>query len=368
MPEQPVYTVSDFVAISNQVLDVSFGVVKISGEISQFKVSKGKWVYFNLTDNLSSVRFFGTIYQLPGPIEDGMMVVVKGSPQLHPKFGFNITIQTISLEGEGTITKSAKLLEQKLEKEGLFNTDRKRVLPHLPTTVGLVTSGESAAYADFVKILGQRWGGLDIRLYDVQVQGERAPQQIVEAVNYFSTQADPVDVVVLIRGGGSIEDLQAFSTEMVTRAVAGSRIPTLVAIGHEVDLSLAERTADVRASTPSHAAELLVPDKKEQWLRIVEGGRRELTRLMDSSIVNERASITQSELVLNNSLTALLDRERSGLSHRHQLLNLFSPQSVLERGYAVVRQSGSIVQSVSTLKSGIDVTIQFRDGEVTIGK
>ncbi len=368
MSEQPIYTVSDFVAISNQILDMSFGVVRISGEISQFKVSKGRWVYFNLTDNLSSVRFFGTIYQLPGPIEDGMMVIVQGSPQLHPKFGFNVTIQSISLKGEGTIKKSAKLLEDQLVKEGLFSLERKRSLPYPPLRIGLVTSAESAAYADFTKILAQRWGGLDIQLFDVQVQGERAPLEIVEAMTYFGAQSDPVDVLVLIRGGGSSEDLQAFNTEPVTRAVAASRIPTLVAIGHEIDISLAERAADMMASTPSHAAELLVPDKKEQQIRVVNGAKKELLRLTQNYLSELRAEVSMQKKELNRLVMSDLENNQTKVTHQIRLLDLLSPQAVLKRGYAVVRQNKAIIHSVTQLTVDKEFTIQFHDGEILLDK
>ena len=131
---------------------------------------------------------------------------------------------------------------------------------------------QSAAYADFTKVLAARWGGLSIEVIDVQVQGEPAPRQITAAVDYFNSQAEPPEVLILIRGGGSAEDLAAFSTEQVTRAVAASRVPTLVAIGHEVDVSLAELAADMRASTPSNAAELLVPDRAASWLHSILQG------------------------------------------------------------------------------------------------
>ncbi len=218
-------------------------------------------MYFDLKDDESSVKFFGTVYALPGPLEDGMVVRVSGSPRLHPQYGFSVNYTNIQPVGEGSLRKAADLLAAKLEKEGLFAPERKRALPYPPGRVALITAGGSAAYADFVKILNARWRGVAVEHFDVLVQGEQAPGQIVSAIAAANALAAVPDVLVLTRGGGSAEDLAAFSTEPVVRAVAGSRVPTLVAIGHEVDFSLAELAADRRASTPSNAAELLTPDR-----------------------------------------------------------------------------------------------------------
>src|SRR5665213_3602045 len=255
--------VSDFVALLNQTLEYAYPGVVITGELANFRVSKNKWVYFDLKDELASVKFFGSVYNLPGPLEDGMLLRVRGQPRLHPLYGFSVTVSSIQPAGEGSIKRAAALLQAKLAAEGLFDESRKRPLPYPPSRIGLITSAQSAAYADFIKIINARWQGVEIQLIDVQVQGEVAPDQITAALERFNGEAEPPETIVIIRGGGSAEDLAAFSTEQVTRAVAASRVPTLVAIGHEIDLSLAELAADRRASTPSNAAELLVPDRAQ---------------------------------------------------------------------------------------------------------
>src|ERR1035437_4377798 len=260
--EDVIFSVSDFVASVNQTFEYAYNSVLIVGELSNFKISKNKWVYFDLKDDTASVRFFGTTYVLPGPLEDGMLLEVRGNPRLHPQFGFSVTVQSVRPVGEGSIKKAVKLLEAKLRSEGLFDEDRKRKLLYPPQTVGLIPSKESAGYSDFMKILNSRWRGLDIQHLDVQVQGSMAIGQIVSAIEQFNQSAMPLDVLVIIRGGGSADDLQVFNTEQVARAVSVSRIPTMVAIGHESDISLAELVADKRASTPSNAAELLVPDRR----------------------------------------------------------------------------------------------------------
>src|SRR6266540_4574397 len=182
--QEPAFTVSEFVAVLNQTLEYAYPNTVISGEIANFRVSKNRWVYFDLKDEQASVRFFGTIYQLPGPLEDGMVVAVRGVPRLHQQYGFSITVQSIQPVGEGSIKKAAALLEAKLAAEGLFDEERKRALPYPPRRIGLITSGESAAYRDFIKIINARWGGVEIVLLDVQVQGEAAPGQVVRAIEY----------------------------------------------------------------------------------------------------------------------------------------------------------------------------------------
>lgn len=356
-----VLSVSDFVGLLNQTLEFAYPNVVVVGELANFRVSKNRWVYFDLKDEYSSVKFFGTVYQLPGPLEDGLMLQVRGNPRLHPQYGFSITVQTIQPVGEGSLKKAAALLEAKLRTEGLFEAARKRALPYAPQTIGLITSSESAAYADFIKILNQRWGGIDIELADVQVQGEAAIEQIVRAIEQFNAQAEPPEVLVLTRGGGSAEDLAAFSTEQVTRAVAASRIPTLVAIGHEIDLSLAELAADQRASTPSNAAELLVPDKKQeqQHLRAYQS---QLAQFLSGQVTGAQQQLQTHNKHLHERIAQLIARHKEALSLKHQLLQALNPERVLERGYALVSDASGVVRSTKQLKVGSEVTIRLQDG------
>ena len=250
----PIFSVSDAVAVLNQTLEHVYPSMTIVGELANFKVAKERWVYGDIKDDIAKMRLFGTVYQLPGPLEDGMMLEIVGEPRLHPQFGFSLQIRSMRPVGEGTIKKAADLLKQKLEKEGLFSPDRKRPLPFPPQHIALVTADDSAAYADFTKILAARWPDIQVDVYSASVQGQNAPSEIIERIEQINKSAVQPEVIVLIRGGGSADDLAAFSNERVTRAVASSRVPTLVAIGHEVDESLAELAADMRASTPSNAA------------------------------------------------------------------------------------------------------------------
>ena len=359
-------TVSEFVALHNHVLEYTMPHVVITGELSSFRISKNRWVYFDLKDESASVKFFGTVYQLTGPLEDGMILKVQGTPRVHPQFGFSITITSIQLAGEGTIRRAFDLLQQKLVAEGLFDPARKRELPYPPQRIGVITSKESAAYADFSKILAARWGSLEITLANVQVQGEVAPAQIADAITQFNQLADPPEVLVITRGGGSMEDLWAFNTELVTRAVAGSRIPTLVAIGHEVDVSLAELAADQRASTPSNAAELLVPDKRAVAVQL-SATRKSLGQLLSAAAKHAGVRLGQRSQQLDTLVAHRIEQAKRDVATHRQMLALLSPSGILARGYAIVRdESGEIVRSAAIGAGKTRLEVEFNDGTITV--
>ena len=255
MDENPIprFGVSGFVELINQVLEFSCSAVEIEGEVASFKVNQGKWVFFDLKDEEASVGCFMPVYQLRTPIEDGMKLVVRAQPKVTKWGKFSVTVQSYRPLGEGSLRKSFQLLHAKLEKEGIFATERKRSLPQIPARIGVISSTQAAGYADFIKIVNESWGGLQIDVAHVQVQGEAAADQIVAAINRFNESQTPPEVLVIIRGGGSADDLNTFNDELLVRAIAASRVPILVGIGHEVDMTLADLAADVRASTPSNA-------------------------------------------------------------------------------------------------------------------
>lgn len=352
------FGVSEFVALLNQTMDFAFPNVIITGELANLRVSKNRWVYFDLKDENSTVKFFGTVYMLPGPLEDGMLIKVRGTPKLHNLYGFSVNASSIQPAGEGSIRRAADLLKAKLVSEGLFDESRKRQLPYPPVTAGLIASKQSAAYADFIKILDARWQGITVQHIDVQVQGEAAPGQIVGAIEQFNASAQPPEVLIIIRGGGSPEDLAAYSTEQVTRAVAASRIPTLVAIGHEVDISLAELAADRHASTPSNAAELLVPDRvstRESLSYVAQ----QLMAAGDTQITLARQNLLADSEEMLASLNSISKRARDRLDSGKKLLESLNPSAILARGYAIVRTTKGAIRSVKGLNQGdiVDVTL-----------
>jgi exodeoxyribonuclease VII large subunit len=350
-------SVSEFVEVFNQTVEYAFSVISIRGELGNFRVSKRKWVYFDLKDEAASISCFGSVYQLPGPLEEGMILRVKGLPRLHQRYGFSFNFSSITPVGVGSIKRASELLAAKLEKEGLFAPERKRPLPYPPSAIGLITASPSAALADFIQILKNRWVGLKIDLYSVSVQGETAADEISRALEFFSGRPDLQDVVVVIRGGGSPEDLAVFNSEVVTRAVASSRVPTLVAIGHESDISLAELAADRRASTPSNAAEILVPDKKVAQLNL-KNLAIETRAVIKNKIKQTIGQLERQREQVISVLNDRLQREQRQLKQLSVLVAALSPQAILRRGYSIVRVNGQVSDG-SNLSSGSIVAIEL---------
>lgn len=377
-----ILSVSELSDYINQTLEYAYPSVVVEGEVSSFKISQGKWVFFDIKDSQTTLGCFMSIYQLNTPLEDGMLVRVVAQPKLTTWGKFSLTVKSVELAGEGSVKKAFELLKLKLEKEGLFALDRKRQLPQYPKRVALVTSKQAAAYNDFVTILQDRWGGVVVDHLQVQVQGSSAPQRIVEAIEYFNMKAEDYDALVIIRGGGSAEDLQAFQTEPVARAIYSSEIATIVAIGHEDDISLAELVADLRAATPTDAARLLVPDKKsvisqleasislqsELTLKILQRESDKLTRFHNSLrfVIDSAVSdLSSKQYRLNSAISTAINSSHTEFAVLSQKLTSLSPQSVLDRGYAVVSYEGRSVSSSLTLKNNDNIMVQLAQGKLT---
>lgn len=332
----PKLTVSDFIAVFNQTLEYAYPLVEIEGEVASFKVNQGKFVFFDLKDEGGSVGCFMMLFQLRVPIEDGMKVIVSATPKLTQWGKFSLTVKSIRPSGEGSIKKSFEMLRAKLDTEGLFATERKRQLPHMPRHIAVISSPQAAGYADFIKILNDRWGGLRVDVAAVAVQGVDAPDQIIRALNYFNTQENMPEIVLLLRGGGSADDLAAFNDEQLVRAVAASRIPTVTGIGHEIDTSLCDLAADVRAATPSNAAQIIVPDRRDiirtSQLRVQALVPKALGTLENIRLRLEGRIESAAERVEQK-----LDWQRQHVAQTRRLMAELDPQRVLERGYAIVR-------------------------------
>lgn len=377
-----VISVKDFVDILNETLSFAYPQVTIEGEVSSFKVNQGKWVFFDLKDQEATLGCFMPVYQLKVPLEDGMKVRVTGTPKLTKWGKFSFTARSVELAGEGELRRAFELLKQRLGDEGLFDVERKRPLPEFPQVIGLIASKQSAAYADFMKILNSRWSGVKVVLADVQVQGAPAPDQIVAALDYFNQIAAPPDVLVMVRGGGSLEDLQAFNAEAVARAVASSRTPIIVGVGHEVDESLADFAADRRAATPTDAARLVVPDRNEVAQRVSHA-----SRLIEQSVLGELADadrrlqrflavterflslpaerLNRLETSIRRDVGSLLQQNSLKLGGLQRVLASFDPAANLRRGYAIVTGGGKVLKSVKAVKTGDGLVIQLADGKLS---
>lgn len=403
--ESIIFSVTQFVEYVNLI--VGRRKVEVEGEVASYKINQGKWVFFTLKDEQSAVECFGLAYQL-GRLEDGMQVSVFGAPRIYGKTGkFSIFVDRVVPKGEGALKRAFELTKAKLAQEGIFDVARKRPLPRFPAKIGLIASRESAAYTDFMRILNGRFGGLQIYLSHVHVQGERAVDEIVESFdmfNRFGTE-EGVDVIVLIRGGGSLEDLQAFNSEHVARAIFGSRIPVVCGVGHERDESLADYAADVRAATPTHAASLIVPDREELLANIASSVTL-FNRSLEHSIEWQRNRYDQSIRSIEHALTGRISAMQSTLqgftgyvstfqqtlanmaerthesvmrmSSRFEYgcrqssdriafltrqLNAVNPLTVLKRGYSIIKKKGIVLSSVKDVRPGDQIDISFGDGD-----
>ena len=360
-----IYTVSELNNLVNDTLGEF--AVRVRGEVSDFKRSQnGKFLYFDLKDDASRINCFAMAFQLHQELEDGMEVVVTGSPGLYVPYGkYTFRVRMVELVGEGALRRAFELTKQKLEVEGLFAEDRKKPLPRFPERIGIVTSREAAAYTDVLRILKNRWQGLEILLYNVHVQGADAAGEIVEALTYFNKHA-PVDILILTRGGGSLEDLQAFNTENVCRAVFASRIPVISAVGHERDVTLCDLVADRRASTPSNAAEIAVPDVAEILFALdsfasmlksaleqsVQGMRARLealTERMEGSLQKKLEQGRALEERLGQAIERVFVQSQGKLNHISVLLRTLNPQAILQRGYSITMKNGRVVKDATVL-------------------
>ncbi|HHT54196.1 MAG TPA: exodeoxyribonuclease VII large subunit [Clostridiales bacterium] len=365
-----------------------FSNLYVRGEISNFKRHTTGHLYFTLKDEdseIAAVMFRSDAARLKFIPQDGMKVIARCRVSVYLKRGaYQLYVSGMQPDGVGELYFAFEQLKRKLEEEGLFDPAGKRLLPRFPEKIGIITSPTGAAICDMINILGRRWPAAEVYIYPAQVQGAAAPGQLARGVGFFNTEFK-VDVIIIGRGGGSIEDLWAFNNEALARAVAASEIPVISAVGHETDFTICDFAADKRASTPSAAAELAVPDRAELRdrlavlqrrldivpTRMIDLRRRTVDRLATSRILSRPARLTDDKkLELDSHATALSDKMRQRLSSlkdklgaRTAQLEALSPLSVLSRGYAVVsKTAGASVKNIGQICAGDRVRIRLSDG------
>ena len=349
-------TPTEFLEMANDALR-ECGVVTIVGEVASFKVSQGKWVFFDLKDEESSVACFVPLRAMRIPLEDGMKVRIKGVPKVTKWGKFSVTIMSAQLVGEGSLKKAYEMLKQKLTKEGLFDRRKKRPLPEDLMRIGVISSTQAAGYADFVKIINARWGGMKIQVAHCQVQGMDAPDQMIRALRYFNERSE-VQIIAMLRGGGSADDLACFNDEKLVREIAASRIPVITGVGHEIDETLADLAADIRASTPSNAAEMLSKDRRavaRDTVTKVVNLRRVIIEKAKMEQFENRQKVERISEGLIGKYIAPMERENrekmqkimqkiqdelrryeNDLAHQRKVLEVLNPEKVLSQGYAIL--------------------------------
>ena len=363
--------------------------ISVRGEISNFKQYPSGHCYFTLKDTnsaLKCVMFRNRAQYLRFLPQNGMQVVAGGSIAVYERDGvYQLYVDSLIPEGTGDLALAFEQLKEKLAAEGLFDPARKQPLPAFPKKIGVVTSSAGAVLRDIYRVSKRRWPGIQLVLYPVQVQGEGAAEQIARGIDFFAEEY-AVDVIIAGRGGGSMEDLWAFNEEPVVRAIAACPVPLISAVGHETDFTLADFAADVRAATPSQAAELAVPDRSEV-MRQVESLTGQLTRqvqrelalrrqrlegLLNSRVMREPQSMLAERRQRLDFLLAGLQRtakaELQGKQHKLGLilnrLAAINPVAVMGRGYGIVTKQDKLVSSIQMVEIDDELQLTFTDGHV----
>ena len=390
-PTPTVYSVSQLNSYVKGVLDrdENLAHIFVTGEISNYKAHYSGHLYMTVKDETASIKaimFAGNASKLRFKPENGMKILAFGTVSLFPRDGsYQLYINDMQPDGVGALNIAFEQLKNKLEAEGLFRQEHKKPLPEFPQKIGVVTSSTGAAVQDIFNVLKRRFPVAEVVLRPCQVQGEGAAEDIAKAIYEFN-KLNAADVLIVGRGGGSIEDLWAFNEEIVARAVFASRIPVISAVGHETDYTICDFVADLRAPTPSAAAECAVPDMFELKANLVSL-RQHIFSLIRNKMNIERSSLSSFEkrLALRDPVTnineqrkelvylteklsiltnSILEDNKSKISALAGKLDALSPLSVISRGYALVEKDDKPVTKVKELKKDDVISIKLSDGQV----
>ncbi len=362
----------------------------VKGEISNHRAAGSGHLYFTLKDGagcIRSVMFRSRAERLLFVPENGMAVRIRGFVSVYERDGaYQLYVEEMEPDGVGALFKAFEQLKEKLQREGLFDPARKKSIPRLPGCIGIVTSPSGAAVRDMVEIIKRRWPGAGIVIAPVTVQGETAPAEISGGISMLN-RLGGVDVIIAGRGGGSLEELWAFNTERVARSIAASSVPVISAVGHETDFTIADMVADLRAPTPSAAAELVVPVKSDV-VRAIEICRHRMIKAMGNHLENSRhrlekylgspvfkrpvekicgprsLALDSHARDLNKSIKEMLVSRKADVAGLVGKLNALSPLATLARGYSVclMENNGGIVRDAKTLKAGDRVRVNLHTG------
>ncbi len=388
-----IYNVSELTGHIKELLDSDPELfdVYVRGELSNYKVYPSGHHYFTLKDETAALRcvmFRSSASKLRFRPASGMKVIAFGRVTVYPRDGaYQLYVNGLTPDGVGDLQMAFEQLKEKLYKEGLFDQERKRQVPRFPERIGVVTSSAGAAVHDIIRVLRRRWPMGKVILLPVRVQGEEAPPEIVDAITYANRHR-LADVLIVGRGGGSIEDLWAFNDERVARAIFSSQIPVISAVGHEPDVTIADFVADLRAATPSNAAELCAPDQSELREYIVSAGirasqsvnreiasrRQKLDALSQRRVLRDPKNYIEDRRMEVDKLSARLSaaaelavgggRQRFGAMAAK--LDALSPLKVLGRGYAIARRGtdGAIIRSADDVSAGDEIKLRLQKDEI----
>ena len=362
--------------------------LKIKGEISNFKVHSSGNVYLSLKDQNSKINcvIFRNDYDRNLNLENGTKVIVSGYISVYERDGsYQLYIKHIEIAGIGNLYIEFNKLKEKLQKEGLFDYKYKKPIPKIPKSIGVVTSPTGAVIRDIINVIKRRYPKVHIKLYPVKVQGEGAKDEICEGIRFFN-EIHKVDTIIIGRGGGSIEDLWAFNEEEVARCVFESKIPIISAVGHEIDFTICDFVSDMRAPTPSAAAEIATPDVDDLYFKleniksrmnksltnIVNYDEQKLkytfnrinTILNDYIISDKIYDLDKIIEKLNNNIETRINKEEMNLKNLGSLLHNLSPLRTLDRGYSIINKEDVVVNSVLKVSENDEIEVVLSDGSL----
>ena len=385
------FTVSELNGYIKDLLDSNrtLSSVTVRGEISNFTNHRSGHLYFSLKDTdgqIKAVMFRSSAARLKFMPESGMKVIAHGSVSAFVRDGaYQLYVTSLQPDGVGALYLAYEQLKEKLYSEGLFNEAHKKPIPKYPSRIGVVTSPTGAAVRDILNVTRRRYPLADIYIWPALVQGAAAAASILSGVDYFDKEG-LCDVIIVGRGGGSIEDLWAFNDEALARRIYAAKTPVISAVGHETDFTICDFVSDLRAPTPSAAAEIAVPDVKDIFLRLDSAeqrcslalqrslsrakerlsasGAERLDKAIRSALDDLKASVKEFGAEACDSIADILSRKRNALTVQAEKCNALSPLSVLGRGYSIAELDGRIIRSVSGLSEGEKITIRLHDGKV----
>lgn len=365
--ESNIYSVSALNHAANALLSGKLGVIWVTGEISNLSRPSSGHLYFSLKDDQAQVRcalFRFQHNQIDFQLTHGQAVVVQAQVGLYePRGDFQLIVSRIQLAGAGKLQAAFEKLKKELEKKGWFDEKYKKPLPAFPKQVGVITSETAAALHDILNVLKKRFAGLPIVIYPTLVQGDLAANQIAAAIQIANQRAE-CDVLLLARGGGSLEDLWSFNELIVATAIFESKIPIITGIGHQTDFTIADFVADVRAPTPSAAAEIISQDRVELAQR-VDQLETQLLRVM-RFILRDKQSQLASVIDLKKLFMQKIKSYRETIAHLARALDTLNPLKILQRGFSVTRDKNNrVIKSVKQVAPGDSLQTQFVDGMIT---
>ncbi len=362
--------------------------LRVKGEISNFKVHSSGNVYLSLKDEKSKLNciIFKSNYDKSLNLDNGTKVIASGYISVYERDGaYQLYINEVEIEGIGNLYIEFNKLKEKLKKEGLFDIEYKKSIPKMPKAIGVVTSPTGAVIRDIINVTKRRFPKVDIKLYPVNVQGERSAQDICEGIEFFN-RMENVDTIIVGRGGGSLEELWSFNEEIVAREIFKSKIPIISAVGHETDFTICDFVSDMRAPTPSAAAEISTPDLSEIYYKL-NNIRNRMNKSLNNQVIldNEKLGNTFEKInnhiknyilrdkviqldriydKINLRLEQSLETSREKLSKKGALLHNLSPLATIDRGYSIVEKYGQVINSIEEVNVNDDLNIILKDGQL----